>query len=119
NQPTSHDSGGNPVHMISGKLIYNNFAEVKAGIEKALDQTQRKIGFDIEAEAKNNTPVDTGALRASIYTASSENSRYGEALTAALGLNPEVEFHPQEAELTKLKVWILVGAAYGFFVHEP
>ncbi len=35
------------------------------------DQVVRRIAFEVEARAKQKAPVDTGALRASIYTRTS------------------------------------------------
>jgi hypothetical protein len=45
-----------------------------------------KAAFDIEATAKTLAPVDTGALRASIYTSgASRGSSYAQAVAAAKG----------------------------------
>lgn len=38
------------------------------------DQLVRRIAFEVEARAKQKAPVDTGALRASIYTRTSKGS---------------------------------------------
>lgn len=49
-----------------------------------------KVGFAIEARAKIKAPVDTGALRASIYTSLHEGGRASEAMGEARARRPEV-----------------------------
>lgn len=52
--------------------------------------TVAKAAFAIEGKAKINAPVDTGALRASIYTSLKDGGRGNAAMSAASALNPEV-----------------------------
>jgi HK97 gp10 family phage protein len=52
----------------------------------------RKMAFRIEASAKQRAPVDTGALRASIYTATQKFSGYAGAAAKAKGR--ATEEHP-------------------------
>lgn len=49
-----------------------------------------KAGFAVEARAKIKAPVDTGALRASIYTSLKDGGRGSEAMSEARGRNPDV-----------------------------
>jgi phage gpG-like protein len=58
------------------------------------DQMIRKIAFEVEAQAKQNAPVDTSAMRNSIYTVTAQQDGYGAAMAAAKGQNPEVETTP-------------------------
>lgn len=48
-----------------------------------------KAAFAVEAEAKLNAPVDTGALRASIYTSLHNGGRGSQAMAQARSLRPE------------------------------
>lgn len=54
----------------------------------------KKAAFAIESRAKVKAPVDTGALRASIYTSLQNGSRSSDAMADARGRNPDVETHP-------------------------
>lgn len=48
-----------------------------------------KAGFAVEAEAKLAAPVDTGALRASIYTSLHNGGRGTQAMSEARALRPD------------------------------
>lgn len=50
-----------------------------------------KAAFAVEAQAKLNAPVDTGALRASIYASLHNGGRGSQAMAAARSLRPEAE----------------------------
>lgn len=56
----------------------------------------RKFAFMVEARAKLSSPVDTGALRNSIYTATQDDDNYAVASASARQANPDVltEPHP-------------------------
>ena len=45
----------------------------------------RRIAFEIESEAKQLAPVDTSALRNSIYTVTQDEDNYASASAAAKG----------------------------------
>lgn len=47
-----------------------------------------KTAFAVEARAKVKAPVDTGALRASIYVSTKGGSRFSKARSAAAALRP-------------------------------
>lgn len=51
----------------------------------------RAIAFAVEAQAKVNAPVDTGALRNSIYTRIGNEDGGPAAFSAAQGRNPEAQ----------------------------
>lgn len=53
-----------------------------------------KAAFAIEARAKVRAPVDTGALRASIYTSLAGGGRSSDAMADARSRNPDVETTP-------------------------
>lgn len=48
-----------------------------------------RVAFTVEGKAKIKAPVDTGALRASIYTSMRRSSRASEAMAAARARRPE------------------------------
>jgi HK97 gp10 family phage protein len=64
------------------------------------DGMVRKIAFEVEAQAKINAPVDTSAMRNSIYTVTPQQDGYGAASGAALSANPKAATaqHPKPAQ---------------------
>jgi len=54
------------------------------------DAIVRTIGFDIESAAKQNAPVDTSAMRNSIYTETPEGNTFDVSSSNALSKNPKV-----------------------------
>lgn len=54
----------------------------------------KKTGFAVEGRAKIRAPVDTGALRASIYTSLAGGGRSDDAMADARARNPDVETTP-------------------------
>jgi HK97 gp10 family phage protein len=48
-----------------------------------VEQALRAIGMDIEAAAKGNSPVETGALQSSIYTATEKQNSFPSVDTEA------------------------------------
>lgn len=53
-----------------------------------------KAGFAVEGRAKVRVPVDTGALRASIYTSLASGDRSSDAMADAHARNPGAETNP-------------------------
>lgn len=53
-----------------------------------------KAGFAVEGRAKTKAPVDTGALRASIYTSLASGDRSNDAMADAQARNPDAETNP-------------------------
>lgn len=62
-----------------------------AAAKKAVEETAVAIRDD----AKENAPVDTGALRASIHVSTPERSDYGLAVVEAMALGGAKRFGPQ------------------------
>ncbi|MFA5153248.1 MAG: HK97-gp10 family putative phage morphogenesis protein [Clostridia bacterium] len=54
------------------------------------DAIIRTIGFDIESAAKQLAPVDTSAMRNSIYTETPDGNTFDVASSNALSKNPKV-----------------------------
>ena len=119
---------------VEVKLTDDRLRDLPKRLWEAGDKLVRRTAFAVEREAKINTPVDTGFLRNSIYTVTSEGSGYDKAQinaerlgvkrhafkrkSAATGrweltgdMLPEAE---NDGELTAV---VAVGAEYGVWVE--
>jgi len=70
------------------KVLDNLIKHLDGNVEEAVN----KAGFVVEGKAKLRAPVDTGALRASIYT--SIKGRATTAMNKARSLNPDAGIVP-------------------------
>lgn len=93
---------------------FNHFGQVSEELDILLSQIVRKAAFDVQAQAASNAAVDTGFLRNSIYTVTTEGSTYGRAGSAPgdATLLPEV---PGPGD--KHTAYVAVGASYGAYVN--
>jgi HK97 gp10 family phage protein len=85
---------------------FNNFSKIAATLPKALSQAVRKTALDIQADAASRAPVDTGFLRNSIYTVTSDGSTYQGGDKAL----PEVQAPGDDQT-----AYVAVGANYGIY----
>ena len=78
-----------------------------------------KAAFDIEASAKGNAPVDTGALRSSIYTSGTNGggSNYSASRADASSRREGVEFHPEQMPGRPFERVIGVSVIYALIVE--
>ena len=53
---------------VTISVTFDRFPEIAATMPERTSQVVRKAAFDIEGQAKNRVPVDTGALKNSIST---------------------------------------------------
>lgn len=83
---------------------------------KEIDRVIRASAFRVEALAKLAAPVDTGLLRASIYTTTSRDSSRAQAEGETRKLDPTADLgnEPTVGELTAV---VSVGAEYGIYVE--
>ena len=81
--------------------------------EKVIDKT----AFDIEQSAKRHCPVDTGALRSSIYTVTSRESGESDAQQNARLDNPDVELETIPAPRNRLEARVGPSVNYAIYVH--
>ena len=95
----------------------NRFAAMAQETYRLLDKIVRKTAFDLEARAKALCAVDTGALRASIYTATGSQSTFGKARADALSRNKDAQFGPEEKPDGDLCAIVAVGVLYGVYVE--
>lgn len=80
--------------MSDIKLDTRELDRIMKNLSINRDQMIRKIAFEVEAQAKQNAPVDTSAMRNSIYTVTAQQDGYGAASGAAVGANPKVATAP-------------------------
>ena len=77
--------------------------EIAAALDIRLERVLVRFAFGVEAEAKMNAPVDTSALRNSIYTVTSDGQDgYGAASAAADGARPGVKTEPLPTPATPI-----------------
>jgi HK97 gp10 family phage protein len=89
---------------------FNHFPQVAKALPKAVSRTIRKAAFDIQAAAAANAPVDTGNLRNSIYTKTSEGNNYPG------GANTNI-IDDQVPDVDEWTAYVAVAAAYGIYVE--
>lgn len=84
---------------------------------KALDGNVRdavaKAAFMVEGRAKTKAPVDTGALRASIYVSMKRGSKGDEAMSAARARRPEAIITPLPTPKDDLTAHVGPSVEYG------
>lgn len=62
---------------VTISVTFNRFPEIAAALPGQTQAVVRKASFDVEAQAKNRAPVDTGALKSSISTEFEDNGLTG------------------------------------------
>lgn len=77
--------------MSEIKLDTRELDRIAAKVGKTCEQIIMSLAFDIEAQAKMNAPVDTGALRNSVYVEGKEKSDYQQAAAGVTSRRPDVE----------------------------
>jgi len=73
--------------------------------------------FEVEARAKVGAPVDTGALRASIYTRTFRSSGYSTAVGVSRGLRPGRSAHRAPQPKSPMEAFVAAGVSYAVFVE--
>jgi len=86
-------------------------AQLGANVQRVI----ASLAFDIEAGAKQAAPVDTSALRNSIYTNVAGNNGYSQASGAARGARPDVQTEP--IPQPSGKIIATVGACVEYAEH--
>jgi HK97 gp10 family phage protein len=90
--------------------MFNLLPQVAEAFPRAIGQAVRKIAFDIQAQAMADAPVDTGNLKASIYTKTSEGNNYpGNADTNIID--------DQVPEADETTAYVAVAASYAIYVE--
>lgn len=89
------------------KVLDNLIKHLDGNVEEAVN----KAGFVVEGKAKLRAPVDTGALRASIYT--SIKGRTTAAMNKARSLNPDAGIVPLPVPDNNHTVYVGPSVEYG------
>jgi HK97 gp10 family phage protein len=113
---------------ISASLDTSGLEQFTENFRREAEKVVLMTAFNIEGDAKIETPVDTGALRASIYTVTMYGNGYERAIAEAesvywsnkigqdtsvgMPLSPRV---PEPA--SPLVAVVAVGMAYGIYVE--
>lgn len=87
-----------------------------AHIQNEMGEVVRKAAFKIEADAAALAPVDTGALRASIFTVTASGSTRGRGMGSARRKRPGLgEARFTETVDDQFEAFVVVGAEYGIY----
>lgn len=93
--------------------VKSSIPKLTQDLRSDLSAVIRKGAFDIEGQAKVAAPVDTGALRASIYVSVQGGGDYSAAEAAAKASNAKAELFPENAPSEPLTAHVAVGVSYG------
>lgn len=101
--------------MIKISATINNPLEVLAEhMQTELGEAVRKAAFKIEVDAAALAPVDTGALRASIFTVTASGSTRRRSMRRARRKRPGLgEARFTESVDDAFEAFVVVGAEYG------
>lgn len=87
-------------------------------VHAALAALVTKACLDIEAAAKDSAAVDTGAMRASVYSVVDGKDDSAQAQVDAEALNPKMTFLPRpDGQVDELHGMVTVGAEYAAYVE--
>lgn len=73
------------------KLDTTKLDSILKNLDKNLDEACGAVGFAVEGKAKTLAPIETGALRSSIYTRTKKEDRYGEIVSSVASARPNAE----------------------------
>ena len=76
--------------MQTIKLDTRQLDKIAASLNTNRDKVLKAFAFQIEGKAKELAPVDTGAMRASIYTVTKDSDGYESARAASQAQNANV-----------------------------
>jgi len=77
------------MNEFSIRLDTTELDRVARNLEVNRKKLVRRIAFEVENEAKQFAPVDTGALRGSIYTVTENTDGFGKAASDVHSKNPK------------------------------
>lgn len=96
---------------LDTKVLDNLIKHLNGNVEEAVNKT----GFVVEGKAKLRAPVDTGALRASIYT--SIKGRATTAMNKARSLRPDAGIVPLPTPDNNHTVYVGPSVEYGHLIE--
>jgi HK97 gp10 family phage protein len=112
---------------------FNNWDEIAEKFDTAISAVVRKAAFDVQAKAQARVPVDTGFLKNSIYTITSNRGLFTStkdeqgnriAKTGARSTRRRVKKSLQDQLFPEIappasdqEAYVVVGARYGLYVE--
>lgn len=100
------------------KLVKNDFAALADKLHDAAKAVVKNAAFNVEHRAKERAPVDTGFLRASLYTVTGESSGYANAAADAASQNAKATMQSEEPSPDKDTTAVVhAGANYAAAVE--
>ena len=91
--------------------------ELREAIDRNADRIVRKTAFDLQGEAMQRAPVDTGFLKNSIYVRTESSSGYAGATENASEQSADGRMLPEVARPREHTAIVAVGAEYGVHVE--
>ena len=91
--------------------------ELREAIDRNADRIVRKTAFDLQGEAMQRAPVDTGFLKNSIYVRTESTSGYAGASEKAGEQNADGQMLPEVPQPGEHTAIVAVGAEYGVYVE--
>jgi HK97 gp10 family phage protein len=89
---------------------FNHIPQAIAGLKQAMHQGVVKGAFDIQAHAASTAAVDTGNLRNSIYTKTSDGNNYPGSASNSLVAD-------QIPDVDEMTAYVAVAASYGVYIE--
>jgi hypothetical protein len=100
-------------------IVFDKLPDLGAELRQRAAEIVKKAAFDLEARAKLNAHVLTGAMRASIYTSiAGGQTDYGSNAGAAAGLRPGVVITPEQAPTGEADLSATVGVSVNYGIYE-
>ena len=103
--------------MLTVRITRDRLGELSELMHENASKAVRATAFNIVLDAQSYAPVDTGAMKNSIYVVTDDESSYADASSDARVLN-EIEILPEmDAPKDDLTAIVAVGAEYGLYVE--
>jgi hypothetical protein len=97
--------------QVNLKGLQNYTKNLTKNLQTAVDQTT----LIVQGVAQRNAPVDTGAMKASIFSQTSRSNGLATAMATSTSLNKDVNFYAPIMPLLPFEGNVYVGASYGKF----
>lgn len=95
--------------------LIESFSQVAEAHLTGLMDALTETAFEAEAYVKQESAVDTGAQRASVFVVTPTTSNYSQAASEASDKRPGVELFPEPAKPASREVLVAVGVEYGYW----
>ncbi len=99
-------------------IVFDDLPIVAERLHGAAAKLVKTAAFNVEARAKGNAAVDTGAMRAAIYTVTREGSGYAAAAASAASASINAEMQSEEPRPEKdTSAVVHAGMNYSVYVE--